>query len=35
MAMVAKPLIEQIANAAGRANSASFGPRGEYLHIFN
>jgi hypothetical protein len=29
-----RPLIEQIANTAGRARSSSFGPNGEYLHVF-
>ena len=29
-----RPFIEQLANTAGRATSSSFGPNGEYLHIF-
>jgi hypothetical protein len=29
-----RPLIEQIANVAGRARSSSFGPDGKYLHLF-
>ncbi|MGB8365241.1 MAG: ATP-binding protein [Rhizomicrobium sp.] len=34
MGVMIRPLIEQIANAAGRARSSSFGPNGEYLHLF-
>lgn len=34
MGVMVRPLIEQIANAAGRARSTSFGPNGEYLHLF-
>jgi hypothetical protein len=29
-----RPFIEQLANMAGRASSSSFGPNGEYLHMF-
>lgn len=34
MGVIVRPLIEQIANAAGRSRSTSFGPTGEYLHMF-
>jgi hypothetical protein len=34
LGVMMRPLIEQIANAAGRARSSSFGPNGEYLHMF-
>jgi hypothetical protein len=34
MGVMLRPLIEQIANAAGRAKSSSFGPDGQYLHMF-
>lgn len=33
-AVMIRPFIEQLANAAGRATSSSFGPNGEYLHAF-
>ena len=33
-AVIIRPFIEQLANTAGRATSSSFGPNGEYLHIF-
>lgn len=29
-----RPFIEQLANTAGRGASISFGPQGEYLHLF-
>lgn len=29
-----RPFIEQLANTAGRATSASFGSQGEYIHAF-
>lgn len=29
-----RPFVEQLANMAGYASSASFGPRGEYIHLF-
>ena len=29
-----RPFIEQLANTAGRPTSSSFGPNGEYLHLF-
>jgi hypothetical protein len=34
LGVMLRPLIEQIANAAGRAKSSSYGPNGEYLHNF-
>jgi geranylgeranyl pyrophosphate synthase len=29
-----RPFIEQLANTAGRPTSSSFGPNGEYIHLF-
>ncbi|MGH6870811.1 MAG: AlbA family DNA-binding domain-containing protein [Rhizomicrobium sp.] len=34
LGVMLRPLIEQIANAAGRAKSSSYGPNGEYVHLF-
>lgn len=33
-AVALRPLIEQLANMAGRSKSSSFAPNGEYLHAF-